>query len=247
LIDLHFVPTPNGHKISIMLLETGLPHRVIPYRLLDGEHLTPAFREINPNGRLPAIVDHDPIGGGAPYPVFETGAILIYLAEKTGRFLPADPRRRHQAIQWLMWQMSGLGPMHGQAHHFIRYCPEPSDYAVARYMNEAHRLLRVMDARLAQADYLAEEYSIADIACWSWIRAARAIDIDIAQYPHLAAWHARVGARPAVIEGAHVPADNHQVQSGSRKMNLTDEQWSNMFGENMLAATPAPGRQGAAP
>jgi len=236
MIDLHFVPTPNGHKISIMLLETGLEHRVIQYRLLEGDHLTPEFREISPNSRAPAIVDHDPIGGGEPYPVFETGAILIYLADKTGRFLPADPRGRHLAIQWLMWQMAGLGPMHGQAHHFVRYCPEPVDYALNRYLSEARRLLSVMDRRLGEADYLAGEYSIADIACWSWIRAARAIDIDIAEYPHLKAWFERVGERPAVREGAAVPVDNHQVQTGSRKMNLTAEQWSNMFGVNMLQA-----------
>ena len=165
MIDLHFVPTPNGHKISIMLLETGLEHRLIHYRIQDGDHLTPEFRRISPISRVPAIVDHDPIGGGDPYPVFETGAILIYLAEKTGRFLPADPRGRHLAIQWLMWQMAGLGPMHGQAHHFIRYCPEPQDYALTRYRNEALRLLRVMNRRLGEADYLAGEYSIADIAC----------------------------------------------------------------------------------
>jgi len=236
MIDLHFVATPNGHKISIMLLETGLEHRLIHYRLLDGDHLTPAFREISPNNRVPAIVDHDPIGGGAPYPVFETGAILIYLAEKTGRFLPADPRGRHLAIQWLMWQMAGLGPMHGQAHHFIRYCPEPSDYAVSRYRNEALRLLRVMNRRLGEADYLAGEYSIADIACWSWIRATRAIDVDIADYPHIQAWFDRVGERPAVLEGGHVPADNQQLRPGSVKMSLTAQQWSNMFGENMLQA-----------
>lgn len=236
MIDLHFVPTPNGHKISIMLLEAGLEHRLIRYNLLTGDHLSAQFRQISPNSRAPAIVDHDPIGGGEPYPVFETGAILIYLAEKSGRFLPKDPRGRHLAIQWLMWQMAGLGPMHGQAHHFIRYAPDPPPYAVERYMNEARRLLTVMNRRLGEADYLAGEYSIADIACWSWIRAARAIDIDIAEYPALAAWFERVGARPAVIEGAAVPADNHQLQTGSRKMNLTPEQWSNMFGQNMLKA-----------
>ena len=125
MIDLHFVATPNGHKLSIMLLETELPHRIIRYNMLAGDHRTPEFLAISPNGRAPAIVDHDPIGGGAPYPMFETGAILIYLAEKSGRFLPTEPRARYRAHQWLMWQMSGLGPMHGQAHHFVRYAPDP--------------------------------------------------------------------------------------------------------------------------
>ena len=132
MIDLHFVATPNGHKLSIMLLETGLPHRIIRYNMLAGDHRTPEFLAISPNGRAPATVDHDPIGGGAPYPMFETGAILIYLAEKSGRFLPTEPRARYRAHQWLMWQMSGLGPMHGQAHHFVRYAPDPPPYAVSR-------------------------------------------------------------------------------------------------------------------
>ena len=232
MIDLHFVPTPNGHKVSIMLLEIGLEHRIIPYNLLAGDLRTSEFRAINPNGRAPAIVDHDPIGGGAPYPVFETGAILIYLAEKTGRFLPAEPRARYRAHQWLMWQMSGLGPMHGQAHHFVRYAPEPPEYAVNRYMTEARRLLRVMDARLAEAPYLAgDEYSIADMACWSWIRAARAI--DIADYPALAAWFERVGERPAVQKGAYLPSDNFQLKKAATKMRVTPEQWAMLFQHDM--------------
>jgi GST-like protein len=228
MIDLHFVASPNGHKLSIMLLETGFEHRILRYDMLKGEHLTPEFRAINPNGRVPAIVDHDPIGGGPPYPMFETGAILIYLADKSGRFLPAEPRARYRAHQWLMWQMSGLGPMHGQAHHYIRYCPDPPAYALNRYLAEARRLMAVMDRRLAEAPYLAgEEYSIADIACWSWIRAARAIDIDIAAYPALADWFERVGERPAVREGAYVAPDNPQLRGG--KTPLTPEQWANLF------------------
>jgi len=234
MIDLHHVLTPNGHKVKIMLEETGLPYRTIQYNMLAGEHLTPAFRQINPNGKVPAIVDHDPIGGGAPYPVFETGAILIYLAEKTGRFLPEAPRRRHQALQWLMWQMAGLGPMHGQAHHFVRYCPEEIPYAVRRYMNEARRLLEVLNRRLESADYLAEEYSIADMACWPWIRAVRAIHIEMADYPAIARWYERVGARPGVMEGARLPEGHWLTQTAQHKVTLTSEQWSNLFGENML-------------
>ncbi len=234
MIDLHFVATPNGHKLSIMLLETGLPHRIIRYNMLAGDHRAPEFLAISPNGRAPAIVDHDPIGGGVPYPMFETGAILIYLAEKSGQFLPVEPRARYRAHQWLMWQMSGLGPMHGQAHHFVRYAPDPPPYAVSRYMTEARRLLGVMDTRLTEVLYLAgDDYSIADIACWSWVRAARAIDIDLADYPALNAWFAVVGARPAVLEGAYVPPDNHQLQSGSRKMAVTPEQWAMLFPHDM--------------
>src|SRR6185369_3286341 len=161
MIDVHFVPTPNGNKVTIMLEEIGLPYRLIPYNMLEGEHLTPEFRRVNPNGRLPAIVDHEPIGGGAPFAVMESGAILVYLSEKGGgAFMPADPRRRSQAQQWLMWQMAGFGPMQGQAHHFVRYAPEGQDYPVTRYMNETRRMLAVLDRRLAEADYLAEEYSV---------------------------------------------------------------------------------------
>ena len=235
MIDLHFVPTPNGHKLSIMLLETGLAHRRIDMSLLDGDHLTPAFRAINPNARAPAIVDHDPLGGGAPYPMFESGAILIYLADKSGQLLGTEPRARHLALQWLMWQVAGLGPMHGQAHHFVRYAPDPPPYAVARYIAEAQRLLGVMDRRLAEAPYLAGDYSIADIACWSWVRAARAIAIRLEEYPHLLAWFDRVGARPAVIEGARVPEGNHQLRTQVVKMQLTPGQWSNMFGEDRMS------------
>ena len=150
MIDLHHVGTPNGHKVTIALEELGLPYRTITYNLLTGDHFTPAFRSINPNNKLPVIVDNEPADGGAPLPVFETGAILIYLAEKYGQLLPKDTRRRTQAIQWLMWQMAGLGPMHGQAHHFVRYAPEGQTYATNRYVNEARRLLNVLEHRLGE-------------------------------------------------------------------------------------------------
>jgi GST-like protein len=233
LIDLHFVATPNGHKVSIMMAETGLPHRVVPYNLLKGEHLSDAVGAINPNRRLPAIVDHDSIGGGEPLALFESGAILIYLAEKTGRFLPADPRGRHTAIQWLMWQMSGLGPQHGQAHHFLRYAPDPPEYAVQRYSREARRLFDVLELRLSEVDYLAGEYSIADMACWPWVRACRAIDMDVRDWPAITAWYRRIAARPAVQAGAAVPEND---PAAGRHMKLNDEQWSALFGEKMLNA-----------
>lgn len=237
MIDVHFVPTPNGHKVTIMLEEAGLPYRLVPYDMLAGDHLKPEFRRINPNGRLPAIVDQEPADGGAPFAVFETGAILLYLSEKAGgAFVPADLRGRSLAQQWLMWQMSGLGPMHGQAHHFVRYAPEGQEYPVTRYMNEARRLLAVMERRLGEAEYLAGEYSVADMASWPWVRAAFAIGIDVAIYPNISRWFALVGDRPGVIKGTAVT--NVRNLSTARPV-LTPEQWSNLFGENMLRAAEA--------
>jgi GST-like protein len=232
MIDVHFVPTPNGHKVSIMLEEVGLPYRLIPYDMLAGDHLKREFRAINPNARLPAILDHDPIGGGAPFAVFESGAILLYLSEKCGgAFMPADPRRRSLTQQWLMWQMAGFGPMHGQAHHFIRYAPEGQDYGVARYSNEAKRLLAVLNRRLGEAEYMAEDYSIADMAVWPWVRATRAIAMPLDDYPNVVRWFAAVGERPAVIRGTEV---KNAPNLSSLRPTLTPEAWSNLFGENML-------------
>ncbi len=232
MIDVHFVPTPNGRKVTIMLEELGLPYRTIPYNMLEGEHLTDGFRRINPNGRLPAIVDHEPPGGGPPFAVFESGAILLYLSEKAGGALvPADPRSRSEAVQWLMWQMAGLGPMHGQAHHFIRYAPEGQDYAVARYANEARRLIAVLEARLAEVEYLAGTYSVADIACWPWVGATYAIGLDLEGYPNTRRWHAAIAERPAVQRASDV---KNAPNLTTRRPVLTPEQWSNLFGDNML-------------
>lgn len=233
MIEVYFTPTPNGHKVSIMLAETGLPHQLLRMNVLAGDHLTSEFRRINPNGRLPAIVDHDPIGGGAPLPVFESGAILLYLAEKSGQLLPADPRRRSQAQQWLMWQMASFGPMQGQAHHFIRYAPEGQTYPVERYRNETVRLLHVLNGRLAEAEYLAGEYSVADIATWPWARAVRAIGLALEDYPAVQDWFDRIAARPGVIAGTSV--ENPANLSSARPV-LSEEQWSNLFGRNMLNA-----------
>ena len=233
MIDVFFTPTPNGHKVSIMLEEVGLEHRLIPMDMLAGDHLKPEYRRINPNGRLPAIVDHDPVGGGESFAVFESGAILLYLAEKTEKLLPDHPRRRSQAQQWLMWQMASYGPMQGQAHHFIRYAPEGQDYAVNRYRNETLRLLHVLEGRLRQAEYLAEEYSIADIAAWPWTRAVRAIGLSLDDYPHVARWFARIGEREAVKVGTDV---KNSTNLSSARPELTEEQWSNLFGANMLKA-----------
>lgn len=233
MIDVYFTPTPNGHKVSIMLEETGLPHQLLKMDMLAGDHLTPEYRRINPNGRLPAIVDHEPIGGGAPLPVFESGAILLYLAEKSGQLLPADPRRRSQAQQWLMWQMASFGPMQGQAHHFIRYAPEGQTYPVERYRNETIRLLNVLDERLRDAEYLAGEYSIADIAAWPWARAVRVIGLDLEDYPSVKRWWDMIAERPAVQRGTDV---KNAANLSSARPVLTEEQWSNLFGENMLKA-----------
>ena len=235
MIDLHFVPTPNGHKVSIMLEELGLTYRLVPYDMLAGDHLKPEFRQVNPNGRLPAIVDQEPIDFGEPFAVFESGAILLYLSEKyDGAFMPAEPRRRSLAQQWLMWQMAGFGPMHGQAHHFIRYAPEGQAYGVARYTNEARRLLAVLERRLAVAEYLAEEYSVADMATWPWVRATRAIAMTLDDYPAISRWFAAVGERPAVIRGTEV---KNAPNLSSLRPTLTPEQWSNLFGENMLKSS----------
>lgn len=238
MIDLHYVATANGLKVAIMLQEAELDYRVINYDLFAGAHLTAQFKQINPNNKLPAIVDHAPVDGGPPLPVAESGAILLYLAEKTGRFLPTDMRTRASALQWLFWQMAGLGPMHGQAHHFLRYAPERHEYASTRYANEARRLLKVLQFRLEQSEYLAgDEYSIADMAAWPWAGGAALIDIDIAEYPELAAWVARVGERPAVqaaVAGKQTAVPPEYMQ---KHAVLTPEQWSNMFGDNLLAAS----------
>ena len=237
MIELHYVATANGLKVAIALLEFGLAYRVTNYDLFGGEHLTPEFRRINPNAKLPAIVDLAPVDGGEPLAVFESGAILLYLAEKAGRFLPAEPRARTAAQQWLFWQMAGLGPMHGQAHHFLRYAPAGQDYPVTRYSNEARRLLNVLDYRLNEARYLAgDEYSVADMAVWPWVGGATLIGIDIAELPAVHRWHQAIGARPAVIAAlaskeTGIPAEYMQARA-----ELTPEQWSNTFGDRMLAA-----------
>lgn len=232
MIDVHFVPTPNGAKVSIMLEETGLPYRLIPYDMPAGDHLKPAFRRINPNGRLPAIEDHEPMGGGAPFCVFESGAILLYLSEKAdGALMPSDARGRSLATQWLMWQMAGFGPMQGQAHHFVRYAPEGQDYPVNRYMNETRRMLAVLDRRLAESEYLAGDYSIADVSTWPWVRAIRAIGLETADWPNIRRWFDAIARRPAVQRGTEVK--NAPNLSSARPV-LTPEQWSNLFGENML-------------
>ena len=237
MIDLHFTPTPNAQKISIALEELELPYRLITYDIFEGDQHTAEFGRINPNPKLPAIVDHDPAFGGGPHAVFESGAILQYLAEKTGRLLPTDPRQRSVAIQWLTWQVAGLGPMGGQAAHFIRYAPVTLDYAIQRYTNELNRLLLVLERRLGEAEYLAgNEFSIADIAIWPGRSTGSVMNVDLqADYPNTCRWFNQIAMRPGVIRGRDaekaVPAKYLQ-----RKADLTEEQRSNMFGERMLNA-----------
>ncbi len=200
MIDLHYWPTPNGHKITLFLEEAGLPYRIHPVNISKGEQFAPDFLAIAPNNRMPAIVDTAPADGGAPVSVFESGAILLYLAEKTGRFLSTDPRERVATTEWLMWQMGGLGPMAGQNHHFNRYAPEKLPYAIDRYVRETTRLYGVLDRRLAEREYLAGEYSIADMACYPWIVPHELQQQDLGDFPDLQRWFAAIAARPATIE-----------------------------------------------
>lgn len=206
MITLYTAPTPNGWKISIALEELGLPYEVRPIDLSALEQKEEWFLRLNPNGRIPVIVDHDPPGGGEPWTIFESGAILLHLAEKTGRLLPADPRGRSRALQWLFFQVGGVGPMMGQANVFYRYAPEKLPWAIQRYQSEGRRLFEVLDRRLGESAYLAgEEYSIADIATWSWTHTARWSGIAVEGLPNVYRWHDQIKVRPAVRRGKEVP------------------------------------------
>jgi GST-like protein len=209
-IRLFSWPTPNGHKVHIMLEECGLPHEVVAVNIGAGEQFRPDFLEISPNNKIPAMVD--PQGpDGKPISLFESGAILVYLAAKTGRFLPAGDRARFEVLQWLMFQMGGVGPMLGQAHHFRIYAPEKIGYAIDRYTNEARRLYGVIDRRLAQSEWLGgAEYSIADIATFPWLRSWENQGIVLDEYPHLKRWFDTIAARPAVQRGVQVLADRRK-------------------------------------
>jgi GSH-dependent disulfide-bond oxidoreductase len=201
MIDLLYWPTPNGWKIAIALEEMELAYRLIPVDIGKGAQFEPDFLAVSPNNRIPAIVDHDPDDGGPPVPVFESGAILVYLAEKTGRFLPRDPRGRSEALQWLMWQMGGLGPMLGQHGHFKLYARDEIPYAIERYRAEALRLYGVLDRRLADRECLAGAYSIADMACWPWVVTHKAQEIDLAAFPNVRRWYDALKERPGLRRG----------------------------------------------
>jgi len=202
MIELFTAPTPNGWKASIMLEEIGLPYTVHPIKLQDGQQKEPWYQQINPNGRIPSIIDRD----RDDFVVFESGAILIYLAEKTGQLLPSEAKKRSEVIQWLMFQMGGIGPMQGQANVFFRYAPEKIPYAIERYQKETARLYRVLDQRLADHEYLAGEYSIADIATWPWVRIHAWAGVETEGMPNLRRWLDAMAARPACIRGVQVPS-----------------------------------------
>jgi len=200
MIDLYYWTTPNGHKITLFLEEAGLEYRIIPVNISQGDQFKPEFLAISPNNRMPAIVDHEPEDGGAPVSVFESGAILLYLAEKTGQFIAKDLRGRVEVLQWLFWQMGGLGPMAGQNHHFVQYAPEKIPYAMERYIKETNRLYGVLNKRLDDRAFVAgEDYSIADMACYPWIVPHKRQEQNIDDFPHLKRWFEAIRARPATI------------------------------------------------
>ncbi len=206
MIDLYSWTTPNGHKVHIALEEAGLAYRAHPVNIRAGDQFEPGFLRISPNNRIPAIVDRDG-PGGQEISLFESGAILIYLAEKTGRFLSTDPATRYKTLQWLMFQMGGVGPMFGQAHHFIKYAPERIGYAVDRYHNEAKRLYNVLDRQLESSEYLSGDYSIADMATFPWVRRHEVHEVDLAAFPHVQRWFGQIEARSAVQRGLAVLTD----------------------------------------
>ena len=226
MIDLHYWPTPNGWKISIMLEECGLPYRLKPVNIGRGEQFSADFLAISPNNRMPAIVDHAPADGGAPVAVFESGAILLYLAEKTGRFLGTALRERVAVMQWLMWQMGGLGPMAGQNGHFLLYAPEKLPYAIERYGKEVDRLYGVLDAQLGRtgAFVAGAAYSIADMAIFPWVRTHKAQQVDLLRFAHVKRWYDALFERPAVKRGIELGKE-------LRAATLTDEARKALFGQ----------------
>ena len=226
MIDLHYWPTPNGHKVTLLLEEAGVEYRIHPVDIRAGDQFKPDFLQIAPNNRMPAIVDHRPADRGPPLSVFESGAILLYLADKLGRFIPADARGRAETIEWLMWQMGGLGPMLGQNHHFARYAPEKIPYAIERYANEARRLYGVLDRRLAGREFIAGGYGVADMACYPWVAAHEWHYVDLADFPEVRRWHDAIKARPATVAAY---AKGKAVSEGGGEM--TDEQRRILFGQ----------------
>jgi GST-like protein len=228
MIDLYTWPTPNGHKIHIMLEETGLKYNVIPVDIGAGDQFKPDFLKISPNNKMPAMVDHDG-PGGKPMALAESGAMLFYLASKTGKFLPADLRKRWQVMQWVMFQMGHIGPMLGQAHHFLGYSPEKIEYAMNRYRNEANRLYGVVERRLKESKFLAcDEYTIADMAAMPWMRFPERQGVDIAEFPNVQRWRDGIAARPAVARALQVLADR-------RRPEMSKEQKEVLFGATQYA------------
>ncbi len=230
MINLYYWTTPNGHKVTIFLEETGLPYRIIPVDIGKGDQFKPQFLAIAPNNRIPAIIDTAPADGGTALSVFESGAILQYLAEKTGQFLPADIRRRAEVMQWLFWQMGGLGPMAGQNHHFVQYAPERIPYAVTRYVKETNRLYGVLDKRLADREFVAGAYSIADMAAYPWIVPHERQQQNLAEFPHLKRWFEAIRARRAVQRAYEVAASINQTPV------VTEQSRALLFGQTARTA-----------
>ncbi|MFL5106941.1 MAG: glutathione binding-like protein [Xanthobacteraceae bacterium] len=235
MIDVHYWTTPNGHKVTIFLEETGLPYKIIPVNIGKGEQFKREFLAISPNNRIPAIVDHDPPDGGAPIEVFESGAILVYLAEKTGKFLAEDLRARTDAMQWLFWQMGNLGPMSGQNNHFSNYAVEKIPYAMDRYRNEVNRLYGVLNRRLADRAYLAGDYSIADMASYPWIVPYERQGQNLEDFPHVKRWFEAIRARPAV-ERAYAKAKEINPNLGGIR---TAEERAILFGQTAASVDAA--------
>jgi len=228
MIDVYSWATPNGHKVHIMLEETGLKHRIHGVNIRTGDQFKPEFLKISPNNRIPAIVDHDG-PGGKPLSLFESGAILLYLASKSGKFLPGDLHERWHCLQWLMWQMGGVGPMFGQANHFRRYAREKIAYAIERYTNEANRLTNVLDKRLGEARYVAgNDYTIADMAIFPWMRNAESRGIDMKLYPNAQRWFDDINARPAVQRALQVLSDENAA------VPIDDKAREVMFGKTQF-------------
>ena len=235
MIDLHYWTTPNGHKITIFLEETGLPYRIFPVNIGKGEQFASGFLTISPNNRIPAIVDTEPADGGKPIQVFESGAILGYLAEKTGRFLPSDVRGRTEVMQWLFWQMGNLGPMSGQNNHFASYAVEKLQYAMDRYRNEVNRLYGVLDRRLADRPYLAGDYSIADMASYPWVVPHERQGQMISDFRNVKRWLDAIAARPAVVRAYALVKDVNPNQGGIRSA----EERAILFGQTAASVQAA--------
>lgn len=225
MIDLHYWTTPNGHKITMFLEEAALPYRIVPVNISAGDQFKPEFLKIAPNNRIPAIIDHAPVDGGAPVTMFESGAILLYLAEKTRKFLPADARARGDVLQWLFWQMGGLGPMAGQNHHFKHYAPQKIDYAIDRYVKETNRLYGVLNKRLADRPFMGGDYSIADMASYPWIVPHERQGQNLDDFPHVKRWFNEIAARPSTVR-AYAKAKEVNTQP-----TVSEQSKSILFGQ----------------
>ncbi|MGA2841055.1 MAG: glutathione binding-like protein [Steroidobacteraceae bacterium] len=225
MIDLHYWPTPNGHKVAMFLEETAMPYRLVPVNIGKGEQFKPEFLAISPNNRMPAIVDHRPLDGGPPISVFESGAILLYLADKSEQFIPSDIRGRTQVTEWLFWEVAGLGPMAGQNHHFSRYAPEKIPYAIDRYVKETNRVYGVLNKRLAGREFIAGDYSIADMAAYPWVVPHEAQGQNLSDFPHLKRWFETIEARPATVRAYALGP------SFSNNSPMTEEAKKILFGQ----------------